>query len=182
MRLYNTQQHYGFLTIFFHWLIALLMIGLFIVGLIISDLDYGDSSFKQLVFFHEAIGLTVFLLAILRISWLWWSPSPQFLSSMQPWENKLAGVAHTLLLVSTAIVPVSGYILSTSSGESVDWFGVFQVPALIVSDALEEGAGEAHKILAYATAALVVLHVLAALKHHFWDKDKTLTRILRSKL
>jgi cytochrome b561 len=86
---------------------------------------------------------------------------------------------HKLLFLLIILIPASGYAIAVAAGQGVDIFGLITVPAIFPEMLeMEDVASDAHFYLTYAGAALVTLHVLAALKHHFFDRDKTLKRML----
>ena len=107
------------------------------------------------------------------------SPRPAYLPSLSDLERRAAGTVHAFLILVTVLVPVSGYVISTSAGAGVDLFGLLTVPALLPkSDTLRDAAIQVHFYLAYGGLGLVGLHVSAALKHHLVDRDETLKRML----
>lgn len=176
----NSNSAYGWLAIALHWLMALMIFGLFGLGLYMVELTYYDAWYKGSLDLHKSVGLVVALLLLLRIVWRWRNPAPAALPGPR-WEQRAAHGAHLLLYGLMVLLVVSGYLISTADGRAIEVFGWVSVPALPWAvDKQEDIAGEIHEILAWSLMALVALHLLAALKHHFINKDRTLTRMLKA--
>lgn len=174
----NTRNSYGLVSISLHWLVALAVIGLFALGVWMVELTYYDPWYKTGPDLHRSVGITLFAVMLLRLAWRLLNPRPH--PEGAPLEQRLAGIVHSLLFVLLFLVMISGYLISTADGRAIDVFGLFSVPALISGrEQQEDIAGLAHQILAYGLIALVTLHALAALKHHFIDRDQTLVRMLK---
>lgn len=182
MQLRNTREHYGWIGIGFHWLVALTVFSLFGLGLYMVDLTYYDPLYKVLPGWHRSIGLTLALVVVLRFLWRWWTPIPRPHPGHAPWEKKLAAVAHLLLYVLIGAMVTSGYLISTAKGQGIDVFGWFEVPSVTGEiDGMADLAGEFHYWIAWSLIGLAGLHAAGALKHHFIDRDDTLLRILTTR-
>ena len=167
------------MSILLHWLVALAVFGLFALGLWMTGLDYYHPWYKQGPDIHRAVGILLLLVIGLRITWRTLNPAPAALPGHRRWELMLAGAAHALLLLLPLLLIVSGYLISTADGRSVSVFGWFEVPALLAGfDQQEEIMGNIHAFLAWCLVGVAALHALGALKHHFIDRDITLTRML----
>lgn len=174
----NDAEHYGFIAKGFHWLIALLVVGLLCVGLYMADRDPSPFVFR-LYFFHKSIGISVLVLMALRLTWRSVSKPPGALASHKKWEKGLARVVYALFYVLLIAMPLSGWIMSSAKGFSVSFFGLFTLPDLVHENKiLEEAMAEFHEIAAWTIIGLLCLHVAGALKHHVIDKDSTLRRML----
>lgn len=174
----NTPQRFGFVTISLHWLMALTIAGLFALGLYMSDMSYADRFYHQAPWIHKSIGVLVFFTLMMRWIWHRFSPTPMPLPASRR-EHLAAKTAHALLYLLILATTISGYLMSTAKGHGVsvfDWFELPAVPAFL--PAQEDLAGEIHEIIAYVLIALALLHAAAAIKHHFWNKDATLKRML----
>ena len=175
----NTISHYGWVTILLHWLVALVVIGLFGLGYWMVDLGYYDPWNKKGPDLHKSIGITLFFVMVLRILWKKSQIKTQPLSNHTSTEKKLGHLVHSFLYVALFILMLSGYLISTADGRAIE---VFQMISIVSFGQLfaeqEDISGMVHKYLAYGLIFTVVLHALAALKHHFIDKDKTLSRML----
>lgn len=182
MNIKNSGSEWGILSIAMHWVVAVVVFGLFGVGLYMVELDYYDSMYKTAPFVHKSIGVLLFLVMILRVVWRFVSPPPVALSSHQKWEVKLAHIVHIGLYCLLFVIMASGYLISTADGRPVSVFGWFEVPSVISGiDNQEDIAGEVHEILAYVLIGLVGVHAIGALKHHFIDKDLTVLRMFGKK-
>lgn len=166
-------------TILLHWVIAVLVILLFFVAIWMVELDYYDPWYHRAPWWHKSIG--IFVMALLALRWLWQSFHDKSVSLLAAgsWEEKLSSLVHHLLNFLVVLIGVSGYFIVTAKGQSLVVFDWFSIPALLQDIAnLEDWAGEVHYYLAYGLMGLVVVHILAALKHHFVDKDAVLLRML----
>lgn len=179
MKIKNTSQHFGLLTKLFHWLIAISIIGLIWLGWYMVDLTYYDKWYNRSLEWHKSLGMLVLGAALLKIGWQLYSPTPKTTQNLKYWEQLSANIMHKLLFAMMVLIPVSGYLISTSNGKPVEIFGWFDVPALISNNKeLRDLAIELHYYMAYATAVLVLGHIGAALKHQFVNKDGTLVKML----
>jgi cytochrome b561 len=159
---------------------VLLLTALFVMGLYMTSLDYYDPLYHSLPWWHKSMGLFVFLLLVKRVLWKLINPQPTPLKTHQKWEQRVAELTHKLFYLLIFSIIVSGYFISTAKGKGIEFFNLFEIPA-ITTQLQEETAdliGNAHEIMAISLAVLVVLHALGALKHHFIDKDNTLKRMI----
>ena len=162
-----------------HWLSALLIIGLFFLGLWMRSLDYYSAWYQTAPNIHKQVGLLVFVLMTLRLLWRMKSPSVPALNTHKAWEIKLGHAVHLVLYVAIFVILFSGYFISTADNKGIEILGLFDVPPLITAiDQQEDIAGLIHEYVAYGLMALVGLHIAGALKHHFVDKDTTIKRML----
>ncbi|MCV6605035.1 MAG: cytochrome b [Porticoccaceae bacterium] len=176
----NTQHSYGLVAKLLHWLMALALIGLFALGLYMVELDYYDSLYRTLPHIHKSIGILLFVLLAGRLLWRWFNTQPR--PQGNPAERRIAHWVHLALYLLMAAIMVSGYLISTADGRAIEVFDWFEVPATLTDiDGQEDIAGKVHEWLAWSLIVLVALHALAALKHHFIDKDTTLKRMTFSK-
>ena len=173
----NSETRYGIVAKSFHWLMAILIIAIFALGLYMVELSYYDRWYKDSLEIHKSTGLLIALLWLLRLTWKKVSIAPKTLS-VHAWETKIAHLAHLCLYLLMALICVSGYLISTADGAGISFYGLFDVPASATGENQEDTAGVIHKYLAWALIALVALHVAGALKHHFIDKDNTLRRMI----
>lgn len=178
MRLKNSTEKYGLITILIHWLSAVVVLGLFILGLIMVDLGYYDKGYKLYPFIHKSIGILLLMVTIIRIAWLLISRPPKALPQAKA-LHIIALVTHKMIYLSLLVILCSGYLIATADARAISVFDWFSVPALFAPFANQADiAGKVHLIAAWLLITLVVLHILGALKHHILDKDNTLTRML----
>ena len=154
------------------------VIGLFALGLWMVELDYYSSWYNRAPYIHKAVGILLFGLIGLRLLWRLANPLPDDEPGPR-WEHRLAHIVHWLIYLLLFAIIATGYLIPTATGESIDVFGLFAVPALVTGiDNQEDLAGELHFWLAWALIALVALHVGGALKQHFINRNRTLKRML----
>lgn len=174
----NTPYSYGWISIAAHWLTALLVIVLYILGSWMEDLDYYSPWYQTAPEVHKSLGVLLALLIALRLVWKLLNSNPMPLGGLL--EKKLALVAHVLMYLLLLLIFVSGYLISTADGQAIEVFNWFKVPALAAAISNQEDvAGEVHEFVANSLMWLVLLHALAALYHHYVYKDQTLVRILK---
>ncbi len=182
MRWRNTGNRWGLVSIGFHWLMAVAVIGLFGVGLYMVDLGYMDPLRNVLPHWHRSVGLLLGVALVLRLLWRLVSPPPAPLPAHTRFEHLAAHSAHWLLYTLMLVMVISGYLISTADGRGVAVFEWFRVPAITGDvDGLEDLAGDWHRWMGWTLVILAGLHALAALKHHFLDRDDTLRRMLGMK-
>lgn len=175
------SPRYTLVAIVFHWLLGVLLIGLFAVGLYMADLPFSPIRLK-LYNWHKWAGITVLVLSLLRLLWrLSHEPPtlpPAIALAMPKWQHWAHHGTHAVLYVLFFLVPLIGWAYSSAAGFSIVWFGVLPLPDFVpVDKALAELIKPWHKLSAFALMGLVALHIAAALKHHFVDRDGLLTRM-----
>lgn len=173
----NTQRTWGLASILFHWLSAIAIIGLFILGWWMTGLGYYDSWYNQGPWVHRSIGMLLLITTVARIAWRLLQPTPAGEGSRL--EVLAAHLGHIALYIVLLLVMLSGYMISTANGRGISVFGWFDVPALL--HGLPNQASIAGDIHWYSALALVVLaagHALAAFKHHWVDRHATLVRMV----
>jgi cytochrome b561 len=178
-QLRNTTSSYGAITISIHWLMAVIILALYAVGWYMVGLNYTSPYYQTLPFVHKSVGLIIFGLLLFRVFWRLTNPKPVSLANHTKFEKVVSHYTHILLYFIIFLTLISGYLISTADGRPVTVFNWFSVPALpFAIENQEDKAGFAHFWIATALVSLAGAHALAALKHHFVDKDETLTRLL----
>lgn len=173
----NTTTSYGWVAIIIHWLMAVLVVAMFGLGLWMRTLGYYHSWYHDAPYIHKAVGIVLLLLLIFRLIWRCYNTRPNLLGAV--WEQLIALFVHRLHYVLLFAVMITGYWIPTAEGVGIDVFGCFTVPALISFDKeTTDWLGMMHRYLAWSAIALAGLHGAAAWKHHVIDKDHTLRRIL----
>ncbi|MDR3391129.1 MAG: cytochrome b [Sulfuriferula sp.] len=160
-----------------HWLMAALIVATFPLGLYMSDLPLSPQKL-QLYSYHKWTGIVILTLLILRILWRVTHRPPALVSGMPRWQEMSAHAVHIGLYALMLAIPLTGWMMSSALGFQVVLFGVLPLPDLIAANkALGQQLKEVHELLNYGLLALVILHVGAALQHHFMLRDSTLTRM-----
>ncbi len=178
MALRNTTRRWGAIAQTFHWVIVALVIVQVTLGSIGADLPPGARQLRVLAY-HKSVGLTILALAAIRLAWRWLNEHPPLPENLKRYELALARFSHVALYVLLLAVPLTGWTMSSARGFPVSWFGFFQLPDLVPkSRPLYEALLMTHDTLAWTLVAVATLHVLGALKHHFWHKDDVLKRML----
>ena len=173
------KDHYGIVSSGFHWAIALAVVGLVGLGAWMVGLTYYDPWYYDSLALHKAIGIVVLALALAKFGWKLVDRNPGFGPEVKPHERAGATAMHWLLNALMVLLPVTGYLISISEGAGIDMFGLFDVPALVdVTTGTRDLAIDIHFYVAYGGIALVGMHIIAALKHHFVDRGSTLRRML----
>ena len=177
MQLKNTLTRYGALAQLFHWVIVVLIITQFVLALWADGLP----PIKKLGVLgtHKSIGITILMLAVLRLAWRLFNPVPLQPRGMPRWQELSAHVSHFLLYALLFITPVLGWLMSSARAFSVSWWGLVTLPDFIEPNkAAFERLHDWHEAMANTLAVLALIHIAAALKHHFFDRDDVLRRML----
>jgi cytochrome b561 len=169
--------HYTRVAIVLHWLLAAGIVLGFLVGLQMADAPLSPARVRW-INYHKWIGLTILMLSALRLLWRFSHRPPTPPESMQAWQRKASDWVHRMLYLFFFLVPLAGWAYSSALGFHVVYLGLIRLPDLAPKDkALADVLIQVHATLAWSLAALVGLHVGAALKHHFVDKDGLLLRM-----
>jgi cytochrome b561 len=175
----NTITSWGWVSILLHWLSALVIVGLFALGLWMVELTYYDDWYSTAPDIHRSVGVLLLIATVLRLLWRRMNVVPAVLPSHKKWEIKSAHIAHTVMYLLLFAIFISGYLISTADGRSIHVFDWFEIPASLHGIKNQEDiAGEIHFILAVSLISLAVIHAAGALKHHVIDRDNTLKRML----
>lgn len=170
-------KNYNSVARLIHWLSAFVVIGMFAVGLWMVDLSYYSEWYRTAPHWHKSIGILLALLTLLRVIWKFVTPSPKVEGNS--FEKVGATLMHISMYATLVVLFVSGYLISTEDGRGIDVFEWFTVPgagALFENQA--DTAGLIHFYAAWALILMAAAHALAALKHHFINKDNTLRKMI----
>lgn len=197
------NDRYGMTSQAFHWITVGLVIALLATGWG-ADVE-ADKPGSSAYLWHSSLGVIVFVLVLARVLWRVFTAAPALPVAMRRGERVFARAVHVALYALLFALPLSGWLVASAEGGSVTFFGVAALPAWRPAAAVAppavrpqsagserseeaaQGTGteqagefweEAHEVLAYAIAALAILHTLAALKHHFIDRDNVLRSML----
>jgi cytochrome b561 len=173
------MTRYTTTAILLHWLMALLIVATFSLGVTMVDIPGFTPTKLQYFSWHKWLGVTVLGLACLRLVWRLLHSVPAYPHAMPVWQQKVATGLHGLLYLLIFAVPLSGYFYSLAAGVPVVYLKLFTLPVLIDPDPeLKIILKQVHYLLNVMLLGSVCLHVAAALKHHFIDRDDILKRML----
>ena len=168
----NTSDRYGRVSRYLHWAIGILILVLIPTGIFTTMIP--DDAWYRAAYYigHKSIGLTVLLLALVRLGWNFASPRPALAANLKTWERYSAKTVHILLYVMMLGFPISGFVMSTFAGKP-SFFFFWDIPQLWEPDRdMAQIPGLMHKIvLPYLFYLLIGAHVLGALKHRYLDKQ-----------
>ena len=168
------QVRYSTVAIWLHWIIAALVIANLITGLLHESLLHDVAWAIPL---HISFGLSILMLSVLRVVWRLTHPVPPVPSDLPGWQQFLARATHIALYALILLIPITGWLMVSGGKRPIMYFGAFDFPKLPVSKALSGLGHEAHGVLGWMMLALVVLHIGAALRHHFILHDGVLKRM-----
>jgi cytochrome b561 len=181
-----SDDRYNSVAIVLHWLIALSILALLVLGWTAVLLPQGEPVRPSLFALHKSLGLTVLVLTLARIAWRLSYRAPALPDSMPGWEKAASKLGHLLFYVLMLGLPLSGWAVSSTSSRNIPttFFGLFEVPHLPVLSTLadkapaHEAAEAVHNAAGWVLIALLVIHVGAAIRHHLVLRDSVLTRML----
>ncbi|WP_047047861.1 cytochrome b [Vibrio mexicanus] len=170
-------KNYNVVARAFHWVSAVVIIGMFGVGLWMVDLSYYSEWYRTAPHWHKSVGILLAGLTLFRLVWKLATPAPSV--EGKPFEQIAAKLAHLAMYGLILVIAVSGYLISTEDGRGIDVFNWFSVPGLgALFNSQADIAGEVHFYAAWSLILLAGVHALAAIKHHFIDKDDTLRKMI----
>ena len=165
------NKGYGAVARALHWLMAALLILQWFSGE--ESKAFGGMGF------HFSLGLTLMLLVLVRLGWRVTHPAPPPPERSPNWERAIARVTHVAWYLLMLVLPLSGILYRQFRGKATSWFGLFDLPAWFTPDKYwAHQSEEIHKVLGVVFLVLLTLHVVAALKHHFIDRDGVLRGML----
>lgn len=184
MRSIDGVARYGAVSQAIHWITVVLVIVLLLTGLV--GHPEADEPGNATFMWHGSLGVLVFVLAIARLFWRHLSRVPELPATMKPAERSIARAMHVAFYVLLFALPLTGWLVASAEGASVNFFGVTALPGWDFGAAHESPAAkereelfeEVHEVLGYAILVLAIVHMLAALKHHFVDRDDVLRSML----
>lgn len=185
----NTAERYGFVASTLHWLIALGIVAQYFLAEAGEEAEAAAVEPFSAAGIHAALGVTILALAMLRLAWRVIELPPARPLAMKPYEITLARAAHISFYVLLFAIPLSGWALTTASGQALSFLGWFDLPQFqpvsqVPLPAIEGGTlskhqlEELHELLFNLLVGLTALHIAAALKHQFIDRDSVLRSML----
>jgi cytochrome b561 len=178
IRIRNSRTHWGIVSQGVHWITAVLVVAMIVIGLIMVDLPLGVRKL-ELYALHKSVGVVILALTAARLVWRLSGTRPLLLGALRPYERVLAHGVHISFYVVLVAMPLTGWLMSSASNFSVNVFGLFTLPNLVAPDkALADVFEAAHYWLGWVLVGLLALHVAGALKHHFFLGNDTLRRMI----
>jgi len=175
----SSARRYDLFSVLLHWSIAVFIIALFASGLWMVDLGYYDDWYYLAPWWHKGIGVITAALIIIRWLWALCRQTPPDIKTIPRWQHHIARLAHAMLNLAVMVLFITGYLIVTAKGDSLSVFDWFSLPALLQDESgWSDFVGNLHLWAGWFIIGLAALHALAALKHHFFDKDATLKRML----
>ena len=176
--LYNTRDAWGSVSRNVHWLMVLLFAGQITLGKYAHGLNLSPQKL-DLLMWHKSIGITLLLLASFRLIWRIAGTRPETPPGTPDWEHKAAALSHTLLYMFMLAIPVTGWLMNSAKNIPFKLFLLVPWPDLVSpSEPWGKVFEEWHESLVAAFIVLILLHVAAALRHHFIKRDQVLNRML----
>jgi cytochrome b561 len=175
----RAAARYDHVAMALHWLVAIGVIVQIVLGLWMIDIPKLPAGVRAYWFnLHKSIGITIGVLIFLRLAWRLGHRPPPLPSTVPRWQSRAAHASHWLLYACMLTMPLSGYLGSTFSGYPIKYFGITLPGWGWKDDAIKEVLSSVHFAAAILFISLITLHVLAALKHLFIDRDGVFHRML----
>lgn len=175
----NTSNTFGTITKWIHWLLVVLLAIQFTLGTLYALATPNSPQQSQFITWHKSVGLTILFWGLLFIIWNRINIRPQPANVDPAWKLMVAKIVQHTMLLLVIITPILGYGLSCASGYAVDYFDWFTLPCLVEKNDLWASIlDKSHILLGLTLLGLIMLHMLAALHHHFIVKDNVLKRML----
>ena len=178
MEITSAKKRYSTGAMIFHWLIAALVIANWYLAERAHDV--GGAAAGELFGYHKAIGISILALTLARLALRLTTPLPRLPQNYASWERILARTTHVVFYILLIGLPLGAWIANSLGGKAIDMFGLFTIPALPVGENKQLGGQifELHATGGSFLMILVILHVLGALKHTFFDRDGGIFRML----
>lgn len=173
------RSRYSTVSLILHWGIALAILTQVLL-ITAHEATEGQAISREFVEVHKALGITILLATLFRIVWRLMNPPPPLPAGMKPWEKIAARVTHVGFYVLLIFMPLSGWAAVSARGRDISFWGLFDWPLLPIEGGREMARTilDRHEMGMKVVYVLVALHVIAALKHHFVDRDDVLRRML----
>lgn len=172
------RNRYSTVSLVFHWGLALMILTQVLL-ITAHEATEGPLS-RDFVTVHKALGITILLLTLARIGWRLANPALPAPPGTPTWQKIAARTTHVLFYVLLIGLPLGGWAASSAGGRDIDFFGLFNWPLLPLPQSRELAGNfmDAHRAGVKVLYVLLALHVLAALKHQFVDRDNVLHRMI----
>ena len=178
----DTHQKLTWPTVGLHWVIAIAMIAMLAFGLYLEDMPRGPEK-GELIGLHKSVGISILLFALARILWRYLNQFPKPISPLVNWQEKLAKLTHWVLIIGTVLMPISGVFMSIGGGHAVGIFGLELIAGSPEKNEMLSQIGHTvHAVGSKLLILFVLFHFVGAIKHQFFDKDGTLSRMFGRKV
>lgn len=174
----NTRDSYGLPAKIFHWLLSFMIICMLIVGFTMAGMEPSDQK-SELYAGHKATGVIVLSVVILRFIWRLLNVEVLLPIGIPSWQRTVARLTHYLLYFFMFMMPISGIMMSRFGGHDINVFGKFTIHAYEKNPDIAKLFWQFHGYAAMVFIALIILHILGALYHHFVRKDRVLIRMIK---
>lgn len=174
----NTLTSFGYIAKSFHWIVALLIIVMLVMGYFLDDFP---ASIQEMAYnTHKSIGIIILALVILRLGWRWMNVQPGYSTALPHFYKIFIRLAHYAIYLTIILIPLSGWVMATAAGHVPHFLGwvYFPMPGISPNEQLAGEAFQLHNTLAIIVIVLVSIHIFAALFHHFILGDTVLRRML----
>jgi cytochrome b561 len=177
-----SSERYTSVAIILHWVMAIAFGLMLTSGVVMEYVDIDKSLKFQMFQWHKSLGVLLLITFFVRIAWRLFHKPPLYPAGMYGLELLAAKAGHWALYLCMLAVPLSGWIMVSSSSYGLPtivfgWFEWPHVPGIAGNDVVNEGAGTAHWVLALSFALLILGHIGAVIKHYIFDKENILTRM-----
>lgn len=174
----NTNERYGLLSIGLHWLMLLQLVVVYACIDLREFFPKGSDLREALKFWHFSLGISVFLVVWIRLVVHVTGPVPRIVPASPAWQSVPGKLVHVVLYGLMIALPVLGWLILSAEGKAIPFFG-WQLPALVAEDkGLADWSKELHETGGTIGYFVIGLHALAALFHHYVQRDNTLRRML----
>ncbi len=169
---------YGAISRANHWFVSIAVFGLLAVGFFLANVELEREARGPIMAMHKATGTVMLFVITWRVIWRLRQGFPAPVPGVAAWQVTASRLVHWGLLFAMILMPLSGVLRSLLAGRSIDIYGLFEIAPVANIAGFSDVAGLVHTTTAYSLGVLIALHVGAALKHQFVDKDTTLLRML----
>ena len=178
MKIKNSTDNYGVIAKIFHWSMAAIILGMVTSGLTMTSLAPGDIKW-MLYKNHKAFGLIILSLIPLRILWRLVNETPKLPTSTPKWQVAAAEMNIKFLYLAMLVMPSSGFLMSTLGGHNISFFDLFTIEAFGKIPFWPGVFHDTHHWIGYILVGSIIIHIGAALHHHFILKDNVLNSMLK---
>ena len=163
-----------------HWIVAGAIVLQYVLAELGSLASEEGEPLRQLALLanHKSVGITILILAVVRLAWRAGHPAPDLPDEMPLWQRRASSATHGALYACLIALPISGWLMSSASAYSVSWFNLVNLPDLVgPNEDLKSQLIDLHELLAEMLFVIAMLHIAAAFKHALWDRDGVLSRM-----